>query len=552
MPLDDINKLKSYEDIIADRIAEWESESIASIAKEVRRIGKMSKVEAQKYDADKKSKRQWERIIAALAVAMTLNVKDTKKAYRAEFEEWHKENEPLYDYRGVPFTDVAKDKEFKRMIDNYSKQTAKEILNLTDTKALTVFDRNGNVIRFKDDIYKAFGEAVKNVTEGKTDFYSSMRKTIQNLGGGGVRVDYGEGVTRRLDTVTRQNMLYGIKQANIEYSERIGEILRSDGYEIDAHMNSRPSHLFMQGKQYCKGESRRINGVLFMGFEEIDPESPDGLSASEALNDYGCRHYRTPIICGISEPRFTQKQLQEIKDSNAKIYEIDGKKGNGYYWSQKMRTLETEIRKSKDEINALKAFGNSEPQIKDLRDRIKAFQAKYDEISEVTGIAKDPKRLTVQRQTNNVAEIFRKQSNMNSSRVAISQRRFDELTVQAKKNGANIIKCNYGDEMFNHLESNNATASCIGKTILFRPDATISEVLEETRHFMQNIEGLNNGKPLELKLILNEIDAGEFILRNAKKYGVPRVEIEEIKQNVNMYREKLKLWEGEELNDKDR
>lgn len=31
-----------------------------------------------------------------------------------------------------------------------------------------------------------------------------------------------------------------------------------------------------------------------------------------------------------------------------------------------------------------------------MRDRIKAFQAKYDEISEITGIAKDPKRLTVQ------------------------------------------------------------------------------------------------------------------------------------------------------------
>lgn len=397
MSLDDINKLKSYEDIIADRIAEWESKSIASIAKEVGRIGKMSKAEAEKYDADKKAKKQWERIIAALAIAMTLNVKGTKKAYRAKFEEWHKENEPLYDYRGVPFTDVAKDKEFKRMIDNYSKQTAKEILNLTDTKALMVFDRNGNVIRFKDDIYKAFGEAVENVTEGKTDFYSSMRKTIQNLGGGGVRVDYGDGVTRRLDTVTRQNMLYGIKQANIEYSEHIAKELGSDGYEIDAHMNSRPSHLFMQGKQYCIGDGRTINGVLFVGFEEIDPESTDGLSASMALNDYGCRHYRTPIICGISEPRFTKEQLQEIKDSNAKIYEIDGKKGNGYYWSQKMRSLETEIRKSKDEINALKAFGNSEPQIKGLQERIRALRAKYNEISEVTSITKEPKRLSVQK-----------------------------------------------------------------------------------------------------------------------------------------------------------
>lgn len=62
-----------------------------------------------------------------------------------------------------------------------------------------------------------------------------------------------------------------------------------------------------------------------------------------------------------------------------------------------MRALETEIRKSKDEINALQAFGNSVPQIQDLQERIKAFHAKYDRIAEVTGIDKEPKRMAVQK-----------------------------------------------------------------------------------------------------------------------------------------------------------
>lgn len=62
-----------------------------------------------------------------------------------------------------------------------------------------------------------------------------------------------------------------------------------------------------------------------------------------------------------------------------------------------MRALETEIRKSRDEINALKAFGNSVPQIKDLQQRIKAFQAKYDQIAKVAGIDREPKRMTVQK-----------------------------------------------------------------------------------------------------------------------------------------------------------
>ena len=65
-----------------------------------------------------------------------------------------------------------------------------------------------------------------------------------------------------------------------------------------------------------------------------------------------------------------------------------------------MRGLEADIRKSKDEINALKALGNSEPKIKELQNRIKTFQAKYAEISETTGIEKQPKRMSVPKSKN--------------------------------------------------------------------------------------------------------------------------------------------------------
>ena len=68
---------------------------------------------------------------------------------------------------------------------------------------------------------------------------------------------------------------------------------------------------------------------------------------------------------------------------------------DGYGWSQSMRAIETEIRKCKDEINALKAFGNSEAEIKALRARIKTVRAKYNEIAEVTGISAEPKRMSV-------------------------------------------------------------------------------------------------------------------------------------------------------------
>ena len=354
----------------------------------------MSKKELEKFDADKEAKKEWARIVAALAIATALNVSTFKKAYINEFEAWEKQNEYLYQYRGKKPLGV-KSGALQGIIDRYLKQNGKDILNLTNTKALSVLDRNGNPIRFQDAIYKSFGDAVKTVTEGKAAFYTTMRQTVQNLGGGGCRVNYGEGITRRLDTVVRQNMLYGIKQANGEYNEAIGKELNCDGYEVDAHNNPRQSHYFMQGKQYCIGKSRTINGIDFVGFEEIDPASPDRLSASKALNDYGCRHYKTPIICGVSEPRFSKEQLKQIEEENKKQYKVGDLQGNKYYFSQKMRALETEIRKAKDEINALKSFGNSSNEIKALRIKINAYRTKYNEISEITGLSKEPKRFSV-------------------------------------------------------------------------------------------------------------------------------------------------------------
>ena len=393
---DDISKLQTYEDYIANNITEWEAESIARVCRKIGKIGRMSKKELEKFDADKEAKKELERIVAALAIATALNIRTLKKAYISEFEAWEKQNGYLYQYRGKKPLSV-KNRALNSIVDRAVKQNSKEILNLTNTKALSVLDRNGNPIRFQDAIYKSFGDAVKTVTEGKADFYTTMRQTVQNLGGGGCRVNYGgdPAITRRLDTVVRQNMLYGIKQANNEYNEAIGKELSCDGYEVDAHNNPRQSHYFMQGKQYCIGKSRAINGIDFVGFEEIDPTSPDGLSASKALNDYGCRHYKTPIICGVSEPRFSKEQLAQIEAENKKQYTVGDLQGNKYYFSQKMRALETEIRKAKDEINALKSFGNSSNEIKALRIKINAYRTKYDEISEITGLSKEPKRFSV-------------------------------------------------------------------------------------------------------------------------------------------------------------
>lgn len=385
---DDISKLQTYEDYIANNITEWESEIIARVCRKIGKIGRMSKKELEKFDADKEAKKEWERIVAALAIATALNIRTLKKAYISEFESWEKQNDYLYQYRGKKPLGV-KNGALQGIIDRYVKQNGKDILNLTNTKALSVLDRNGNPIRFQDAIYKSFGDAVKTVTEGKADFYTTMRQTVQNLGGGGCRVNYGEGITRRLDTVVRQNMAYGIKQAHKEYNELVGREIGADGIEIDYHSNSRPSHRYMQGKQYAKGAGgKTVNGVFYPSAEK------EGVY-DRLYEDYNCRHYETDIILGVSEPRYSAEELNWFEEQDKRIYKIGNIEKDGYSWSQVMRSAESEIRRCKDEINALKAFGNSEAEIKALRQRIKTVRAKYNEIADITGISPEPKRMSV-------------------------------------------------------------------------------------------------------------------------------------------------------------
>ncbi len=116
--------------------------------------------------------------------------------------------------------------------------------------------------------------------------------------------------------------------------------------------------------------------------------------------DYNCYHYKTDIILGVSEPRYSAEELRRFEERDKRGYKIGDIEKDGYGWSQSMRAIEADIRKSKDEINALSAFGGNEVKIKELKSRIKTFQSKYDEISDVTGIAKEKRRLTVQKPQN--------------------------------------------------------------------------------------------------------------------------------------------------------
>lgn len=377
-------KLENQADILFQNIQGWELSTLERIGKRIDKIGKMSIADIQALNNMADVKGDMEDITRELAKVTGMNAQQIERIYADTLTEQHIANKPLYDYRNKTFVPFSKNTKLQSLVRAYAKSTAETMINLSKTKMLCVRNEKGRFVKMQRGYYDILDKATMQVASGTTDFHTAMRDSIKQMGSGGLRVDYGGGITRRLDTVVRQNLLWGAKQASVEYNEMIGEELGCDGIEIDYHSNPRPSHAFMQGKQYVLGKARKCNGIYFESADE----------PLKRLEDYNCYHYKTPIICGISEPRYSKKEIAELKERDKQKYDIDGHEMTGYEASQTMRRLETAMREQKG-MKAMYQASGDPLAVRECNERIKRYKDKYVEISDITGIAQDKKRMTL-------------------------------------------------------------------------------------------------------------------------------------------------------------
>jgi hypothetical protein len=379
-----LNFLQEQADLLAERYAGWEQRTIERIAKKVKKIGKMNLADVKALNNAAMAKEEMNIIIKDLAATTGKSMAEINDIYGKAIATQHGDNKYLYDYRHKYFVPFKDNRQLQAIVAAYSKKTAASMINLTNTKALGFIGKDGKFVKMQDQIFDVFGKATMEIATGTSDFTTAMRGAIEQLGGSGVTVHYGSGVNRRLDTVERQNLLWGAKQASNEYNNVIGQELNCDGIEIDYHMNPRPSHRFMQGEMFSLEGKKTINGVTYQ----------DATDALERLEDYGCLHYKTPVILGVSEPRYDKAALDKMREHDLKPLKVGSTTKSGYEWTQDMRKLETAARKEKDKINALKAFGDEEGAKKHRR-KLKAINDKYNKICTETGLTPQKNRMRV-------------------------------------------------------------------------------------------------------------------------------------------------------------
>lgn len=134
--------------------------------------------------------------------------------------------------------------------------------------------------------------------------------------------------------------VYSIKHTQ---SSAAHDDLGCNGWETSAHGGSAPDHEPIQGKQYSDAGYTRLNNSLV-----------------RRIGTLNCGHSAMPIILGVNEPQYTAEELEEFRRQNEAGIEFEGKHYTLYEATQRQRSLERSIRKTKRKILIDKATGDAE------------------------------------------------------------------------------------------------------------------------------------------------------------------------------------------------
>lgn len=230
--------------------------------------------------------------------------------------------------------------QLQKLISAQIAETAGKCENLTNTMGFADHDFLGRVYYLSmTDMYRREMDAAHmKVVTGATDYMTAIRQACNKLAASGVRtIDYESGRSDRIEVAARRALLTSVAHVTHRISEQNGEELGADGWEMSAHSGSRPSHAVYQGRQYTQEQYERIIKPL--------------------ISEPNCRHDVFPIILGVSEPVYTEEELQNI-DQPPFTYE--GRKYTAYEASQQMRKMERAMRKQKDRCIVADAAGDKE------------------------------------------------------------------------------------------------------------------------------------------------------------------------------------------------
>lgn len=381
---------------LVDRIEEANEYILNKIGNAIKTISELSPSQAYQIQQILKYGGSYEEIAKKLAKVSGRNVKDIYEIFEGVAKDNKEFAKQFYRYRGIDFIPYRKDTALRNMVDSIGTLTARTYMNITNTKGIGfLIEGLDGQLRFMD-LQRSYEEiidrAVLGISQGKTTFQSEMTRILKEVGHSGL-VMYNNGRTRRLDSAVRMNVLDGIRQINIETSRRFGAEYGADGVEISVHSAPAIDHEDIQGKQFRNdqyyilengGEAEDVKGNIYDGSEK------------RHIAELNCRHKVFNIIVGVSEPEYTDEELEKIRKDNEKGFVYEGKHYTKYEGTQLQRKLELNIRKEKDVQIVARASGDDFKELAiESQKKINVLTDKYNKLCKISGLQPKKIRMSV-------------------------------------------------------------------------------------------------------------------------------------------------------------
>lgn len=386
---------------LINRIEQANTHFLMSIGSSIKAIRELTPSQAQQLAQILKYGGDYEDIIREISKYTNLNIKDIDDIFSNYAKKDQQFYEKFYRYRNIPFVEYEQNEALKRQTEALANIVKNEMYNFTRSNVLgyTIKDINGRVqfMGLRETYNRVLDEALLNVGTGKESFDSAMTRIMKEIGGSGLKtVEYASGRSMRLDSAIRMELKSDLRELHNENQKLIGAEIGADGYEISVHSNPAIDHEKVQGRQFSIEEYNKLNNGLeakdYKGKTfTLDHDHKNGYRPISELN---CYHYIFSIVLGVSEPEYSDKELQEIIDNNDKGFDLDEKHYSNYEGTQLQRNLERKIREQKDTQIFAKASGNNKL-VGEAQQKITQLTQKYNELSKISGLPTKKNRLRV-------------------------------------------------------------------------------------------------------------------------------------------------------------
>lgn len=289
-----------------------------------------------------------------------------------------------------------KDNSFlQQLVDSFAAQTAGGLKNMTQTtgfKVMSGYEGIENAYRRELD------KAVIKICSGTFSQDKVVRDVVHDLAQSGLRsIDFASGYSMQLDTAARLAIRTGCHQLAGKVQDKNIEQTGENLVYVSKHWGARntgtghANHEQWQGRVYFikegqdySEEARRIGQDYITDLWRATGYSADGAHESDptGLYGYNCRHNHYVWFEGSSSMPKEQPQPDPVT--------INGKTYDYYAMTQKMRSMERNIRALKREKEALTALDGDTTEISA---KIKQKTAEYRDFCKTCGVPASTSRL---------------------------------------------------------------------------------------------------------------------------------------------------------------